>query len=226
MLTWIFNLVTRRETATAPAIRESVIPPVTLNIPMPAGVKPPSAAINSVPQFVSGLTVVSGSWRPAQAAPQAAPAKAKESIMATAPVVPAPTENLAEKIESKIVNVIDWIGVHAEDALKDVQPFLVPAETLVSILFPTLAPAAATAVSALNLIQSTIALVEQKYAALNLSASTPASVKLADTLSLVTPAVQSLLSQAGLTYSTTQVSSVVAAVNAILQAQTAATPAA
>jgi hypothetical protein len=156
------------------------------------------------------------------------PAKAEEITMSTTAVIVAPadpTENLAEKVEKDIVNVIDWIGVHAEDALKDVQPYLVPAETLVSLLFPTIAPAAATAVSAVNLIQSAIALVEQKYAALNLSASTPASTKLADILALVTPSVQSLLSQAGLTYSTTQVASVVAAVNAILQAQSAAVPA-
>jgi hypothetical protein len=128
---------------------------------------------------------------------------------------------IVQTVEKDVVSFFDWLWKNAETAIEDIEPYLVPVASLVSLLFPGAASTATGVVNAVNLIQQTVVLVQQKYAALNLSSSTPAATQLADMLGLVTPAVQSLLASEGITYNTTQVTNLVNAVVAILQAQAA-----
>jgi hypothetical protein len=142
--------------------------------------------------------------------------------MATVTVNPAPAETLGQKIQAdigKFISILDFIGTEAEKGLVFAQKYAVPAASLVSVLFPSVAPEAAGAVTAINLIQSAVLEVKAKSAALP-TGLTPAQM-LADELQLVEPAVVQLLATAGVTMNTTQVQNTVSAVVAILNAQPA-----
>jgi hypothetical protein len=128
---------------------------------------------------------------------------------------------IVQTVEKDVVSFFDWLWKNAETALTDIEPYLIPVTSLVSLLFPGAAATATGVANAVALIQQTVVLVQQKYAALNINSSTPSSTQLVDILALVTPAVQSLLASEKITYNSTQVTNVVNAVIAILQAQAA-----
>lgn len=132
-------------------------------------------------------------------------------------------ENVAQVAVHDVVGFFEWIGKHLEMALKDVQPYLVPAEKLVALLFPSVAPAAVGVGNAVSLIQQGVVLVEQKYAALHLPTSTPDAVKIADVVQLTAPTVKAELAKEGIHYNDAQVANVVSAVVAVLKAKGAPT---
>jgi hypothetical protein len=75
-----------------------------------------------------------------------------------------------------------------------------------------------------DLIQKAVATVEQKFAAAGSVTGTGAQ-KLAEVLSIVSPTVTQLLAAEGLNYDQTQVTNIVNAVVAVLNAQQTTAPA-
>ncbi len=96
--------------------------------------------------------------------------------------------------------------------------YALPVEKLVALLFPTIAPEMTVVADATTLIQNAVLLVEQKYAASGVQSGTGPQ-KLAEVLLLAGPAVTSLLTQAGITPSTSYLEDLVSAVVAILNVQ-------
>jgi hypothetical protein len=135
----------------------------------------------------------------------------------------APTsETLGQKVQAdikKFVSILDQVGIDAEKGLAFLCKYAVPVASLVSLIFPTVAPEAAGAVTALDLIQKTVLEIKAKSAALpgNL---TPAQM-LADEIQLVEPAVIQLLATEKITVNSAQVTNIVQAVVAILNTQPA-----
>jgi hypothetical protein len=120
--------------------------------------------------------------------------------------------------------VLEAIGKGFAKGLQWAVAYAVPAEKLVGLLFPGLAPAATAVADATSLVQTAVLLVEQKYAAAGVQSGTGAQ-KLAEVMLLAAPAVTQLLTQAGVTASTSYIQSLVSAVVAILNVQTMPTAA-
>jgi hypothetical protein len=116
------------------------------------------------------------------------------------------------------IGVLETIGKDFAKGLKFAVTYAVPVEKLVALLFPAAAPALAVAAEATTLIQNAVLLVEQKFAAAGVQSGTGAQ-KLAEVLTLAEGSVTSLLAQAGITASTSYVTSLVNAVVAILNVQ-------
>ncbi len=114
--------------------------------------------------------------------------------------------------------VLEAIGKGFAKGLQWAVTYAVPVEKLVALLFPSVAPAAAAVVDATTLVQNAVLLVEQKYAAAGVQSGTGAQ-KLAEVMVLAGPVVTQLLTQAGVTASTSYVQSLVSAVVAILNVQ-------
>jgi hypothetical protein len=114
--------------------------------------------------------------------------------------------------------VLETVGKDFAKGLKWALQYAVPVERLAGLIFPAAAPIAAEAVDATTLVQSAILLVEQKYAASGVQASTGAQ-KLAEVLLLTGQAVPALLAKAGVTASPDFVQNLVSAVVAILNVQ-------
>lgn len=123
-------------------------------------------------------------------------------------------------ILGKIVSALEWFGKEFAKGLTYAVKFAIPAEALVSAIFPGAAPAAAGTVSAINLIQNAVIAVEQKYAASGVQSGTGAQ-KLAEVLTLTEQAVTSLLQQSGISADTAYITKLVNAVVAILNVQSA-----
>lgn len=137
----------------------------------------------------------------------------------TAPV--AASETVGQKIEAdlkKFVSILELVGRDAEKGLVYAQKYAVPAASLVSLILPTVAPEAAGAVTALNLIQSAVLEVKAKSAALP-TGLTPEQM-LADEVQLVEPAVLQLLASEKITVPVS-VPNIIQAVVAILNTQPA-----
>lgn len=118
------------------------------------------------------------------------------------------------------ISVLKAIGQAFEKGLVFALKFAIPVEGLVTLLFPAAAPVAATVVTATQLIQNAVLLVEQKYAASGVqNGSGPA--KLAEVLTLTEQAVTALLAQAGINADTAYITNIVNAVVAILNLQVA-----
>jgi hypothetical protein len=113
---------------------------------------------------------------------------------------------------------LEAIGKGFAKGLQWAVTYAVPVEKLVALLFPSVAPAAAAVVDATTLVQNAVLLVEQKYAAAGVQSGTGAQ-KLAEVMVLAGPVVTQLLTQAGVTASTSYVQSLVSAVVAILNVQ-------
>ena len=114
--------------------------------------------------------------------------------------------------------VLEAVGKGFEKGLKWALVYAVPAEKLVSILFPATAPAATALIDATELVQSAVLLVEQKYAAANAQHGTGPQ-KLAEVVQLAGPVVMQLLKQAGITADANYIQSLISAVVAILNVQ-------
>jgi hypothetical protein len=126
-----------------------------------------------------------------------------------------------EVAESKFVGFLESMGKAFEKGLAWAVQYAVPVEKLVALLFPAAAPEATVLADATGLIQNAVLEVEQKYAAAGVQSGT-GTQKLSEVMTLAGPAVTSLLSQAGISNpSTTYVQSLVSAVVAILNVQTA-----
>lgn len=118
------------------------------------------------------------------------------------------------------IKVLEEIGKGFEKGLIWAVKYAVPVEKLVGLLFPAAAPEALILADATTLIQNSVLLVEQKYAAAGLQSGSGPQ-KLAEVMSLAGSAVISLLAQAGIKGATAgYVQSLVSAVVAILNVQT------
>jgi hypothetical protein len=120
-------------------------------------------------------------------------------------------------------SVLETIGKGFEKGLKWAVEYAVPVERLVGLLFPAAAPAAVGVADATSLIQTAVLLVEQKYAASGAQNGT-GTQKLSEVMLLTEQAVTSLLGGAGMTVDSSYLQSVVSAVVAILNVQSAQTP--
>jgi hypothetical protein len=118
------------------------------------------------------------------------------------------------------LGVLEAVGKDFAKGLKFALTYAVPVESLVALLFPASAPVIAEAENATTLIQNSVLLVEQKFAASGAQSKSGAQ-KLAEVLTLSQSAVTTLLSHAGITASPEYISSLVNAVVAILNAQPA-----
>jgi hypothetical protein len=140
--------------------------------------------------------------------------------MTTAPV--AAPETLGQKVQAdikKFISILDFVGQEAEKGLVFATKYAVPVASLVSLIFPAVAPEATGAVTALNLIQNAVLEVKAKSASLPTNL-TPAQM-LADEIQLVEPAVIQLLATEKITVNSAQVTNIVQAVVAILNTQPA-----
>ena len=116
-------------------------------------------------------------------------------------------------------SVLEGIGKGFEKGLQWAVTYAVPAEKLVGTLFPAAAAVTTGIADATTLVQSAVLLVEQKYSAAGAQTGTGPQ-KLAEVLLLAGPAVTQLLTQAGITVSTSYLQNLVSAVVAILNVQT------
>jgi hypothetical protein len=118
------------------------------------------------------------------------------------------------------VSVLETIGKGFAKGLKWAVEYAVPVERLVGLLFPAAAPVANGLADATSLIQTAVLLVEQKYAASGVQSGTGAQ-KLAEVVLLTEQSVTTLLAKAGVAADTSYIESLVSAVVAILNVQTA-----
>ncbi|HXE07761.1 MAG TPA: hypothetical protein VN612_07685 [Acidobacteriaceae bacterium] len=115
-------------------------------------------------------------------------------------------------------SVLEAIGNGFAKGLQWAITYAIPVEKLVATLFPAAAPVATGLADATALIQKAVLLVEQKYAAAGVQSGTGAQ-KLAEVITLASPVVTQLLSQAGIPASTAYIQNLVNAVVAILNVQ-------
>ncbi len=118
------------------------------------------------------------------------------------------------------VSVLETIGKGFEKGLKWAVEYAVPVERLAALLFPSAAPVALGVANATSLIQTAVLLVEQKYAASGVQSGT-GTQKLSEVMLLTEQAVSSLLSGAGIAADSGYLQSLVSAVVAILNVQSA-----
>ena len=117
------------------------------------------------------------------------------------------------------VSIMEKIGADIKIAWDDVVKYLPPVEALASLIFPQ-AKALPGVINSINLIQQAVATVEQKFAAMGAATGSGAE-KLAHVVTLVGPTVNQLLTAEGLHYDSAQVTSIINAVVAVLNAQPA-----
>jgi hypothetical protein len=123
-------------------------------------------------------------------------------------------------VEHKIVNALEIVGKDFAKGLAITKQYLPAAVTLASLIFPAQSAAISGVVNAVDLIQTAVVEVEQKYTASNVGKSNESNAqKLADVISLVSPTVTSLLSAEGVKVDNAAISNIVNAVVAILKVQ-------
>jgi hypothetical protein len=123
-----------------------------------------------------------------------------------------------QRMSVTFTSVLEAIGKGFAKGLEWAVRYAIPVEKLVGTLFPAAAPVAAGLADATALIQNAVLLVEQKYAAAGVQSGTGAQ-KLAEVITLASPVVTQLLSQAGVNASAAYVRNLVNAVVAILNVQ-------
>lgn len=116
---------------------------------------------------------------------------------------------------NKLVSIMEKIGHDVEVVWTDVQKYLPSVESLALLIFGTKAE---PVINSISLIQSTVATVEQKFAASGNPTGTGAQ-KSAQVLAIVGPAVTSLLAQEKIVVNDDQIQKIINAVVAILNAQ-------
>jgi hypothetical protein len=117
------------------------------------------------------------------------------------------------------MSILESIGKGFAKGLQWAITYAIPVEKLVALLFPATAPAVAGLADATSLIQSTVLLVEQKFAAAGTQSGT-GTQKLAEVMQLIEPIVTKLLTSAGIATSSAYIQSLVSAVVAILNVHT------
>ena len=115
-------------------------------------------------------------------------------------------------------SVLQTIGKDFAKGLKFAFQYAVPAEKLAALLFPTAAPIANELADATALIQSSVLIVEQKFAASGVQSGTGPQ-KLAEVLLLAGDTVSALLTKAGIPATADYIAKLVSAVVAILNVQ-------
>lgn len=118
-------------------------------------------------------------------------------------------------LANTFVTVMKAIGNAIKTIFTDVVKTLPAAESLAMILFPAQAATIKEVQNAVDLIQQTVATVEQKFVAAGAPTGTGPQ-KLAQVLSIVTPVVTDALSKAGLPTDQTYIANIVNAVVGIL----------
>lgn len=116
------------------------------------------------------------------------------------------------------VGVLETVGKDFSKGLKWAVTYAVPVEKLVALLFPGAGPAVTVLADATTLIQNSVLLVEQKYAASGIQSGT-GTQKAAELMTLAGDAVTQLLSKSGIVATPDYVQKLVSAVVAILNAQ-------
>jgi hypothetical protein len=127
-------------------------------------------------------------------------------------------------VETKVEAVLAKIAEDFELGLEEVVKYLPEADEIAGMIFPPAVAPLAAATSVADLLQNAIALAEQKYAAAGVSAGTgtqKAATVLTVSESAVTtlladPTVQSELSAAGITVSSTYINGLITAIVSIL----------
>lgn len=120
---------------------------------------------------------------------------------------------------NKFVSVMERVGHDIKVAFLDVVKYLPAAGVIAAAIFTT-NPTAAGVVTSVELIRNAVVLVEQKFAATGALTGTGPQ-KLAEVITLVGPAVTQLLAQEGMKVDQTQLTSIINAVVADLNAETA-----
>ncbi len=116
------------------------------------------------------------------------------------------------------ISVLEKIGKEFAKGLTWAVSYAVPVEKLAALLFPSAAPALTAVVTATNLIQNAVLMVEQKYSAAGAAKGT-GTQKLAEVMQLAGDAVTSLLASAGIKADTDYIQKLVSAVVSILNVQ-------
>lgn len=120
------------------------------------------------------------------------------------------------------VGFLEAVGKDFLKGLSYAVKIAVPVEALAKLLFPQFAPAITAGVDVASLIQNAVLVVEQKFAAAGKQSGTGPQ-KLAEVLVLAEGAVMAILSQYGVHADVGYVESLVNAVVAVLNVQTAPT---
>lgn len=120
---------------------------------------------------------------------------------------------------NKFVSVMERVGHDIKVAFLEVVKYLPAAGVIAAAIFTT-NPTAAGVVTSVELIRNAVVLVEQKFAATGALTGTGPQ-KLAEVITLVGPAVTQLLTQEGMKVDQTQLTSIINAVVADLNAETA-----
>lgn len=117
------------------------------------------------------------------------------------------------------VGVLELVGKDFEKGLTWAVRYAVPVERLVGLLYPPAAPVVTELADATSLIQTSVLLVEQKYAAAGMQGKTGAQ-KLAEVMLVAGQTVTALLAKAGISADKGYIENLVSAVVAILNVQT------
>jgi hypothetical protein len=124
-------------------------------------------------------------------------------------------------IEKKFVSVLDKVGQDFVKGLDEVEKYLPAAGALAGMIFPADTAAISGVVNTTQLIQSAVASVQQKLAAAGVKTATGTALA-ADVLTIVTPTVTQLLTEAGVkNVNSAYIQKIVNAVVAILDVQRA-----
>ena len=118
------------------------------------------------------------------------------------------------------IGVLETVGKDFAKGLKFAVTYAVPVEKLIAMLFPAAAPVASVLEDATTLIQTSVVLIEQKFAAAGIQSGTGPE-KLAEVLTLTENTVTALLADAGIKASPSYITSLINAVVAILNVQPA-----
>lgn len=113
------------------------------------------------------------------------------------------------------ISVLEAIGKAFEKGLAWAVKYAIPVDKLVALLFPAAAPAATGIAVSVDLLQSAVLTVEQKYAASGVQNGTGPQ-KLAEVLTLASSAVTTLLAQEGITADSAYITKLVNAIVAVL----------
>lgn len=123
-------------------------------------------------------------------------------------------------MSNKFISIMEAIGRDIKRVWDDVSRYLPPVEALAALIFPQSA-ALSGVINSVQLIQQAVATVEQKFVAAG-APSGSGPQKLAQVLTIVTPTVTQLLADEKISVNQQQITNIVNAVVAVLNAQTVA----
>ena len=125
-------------------------------------------------------------------------------------------------MSNKVVKFLEWIGTEFEKGVTLFEKYEPEVAGIAGLIFPPAKAALAGASAAVHLVQNTVVSIEQKYAASGKQNGT-GTQKLAEVVSITTPAVLQLLSADGIQADASTVEDVANVVVAVLNAKAAPT---